>query len=125
VSAENRDDHEQEAERDRPGRDPVGTWPHPLSGARPWARARNARRGRGCLHKHQPSSGLDFAHTATRRGREGRTVARGYAALTHAILAIAAALDSLTDVLDFSPPGMSLGCSWHRRDDDSAVGGRW
>jgi hypothetical protein len=39
------------------------------------------------------------------------------------VLARTAAFDPLADILDFSPPGMSLGCSWHRRDANSAIGG--
>jgi hypothetical protein len=115
--------HKREAEYHGPSGDPVGPGTYSLSGT--WARTPAClARGRSSrVDEHQPSAGPDFPHSATHGGRGSPAIAHGYAALDrNAILTSATALDPLTYILDFSPPNIGLGCSWHRRDANSAPG---
>jgi hypothetical protein len=123
VGAEEGSRDEQEAERDRPGRDPVGPRPDALRSARARTPACIAWGRRGGLDEHQAPSRTNFAHAAARGGSRRCAVTRRDAALRRHPFTGATALDPQADILDFSPPSMSLGCSWHRRDANSAIGG--
>lgn len=129
VCADDRDQHEQESERHRPCGDPVGARTDTVRCTGPSSRAptRDVLGRCGRLDEHEPATGSDFSHPTN--GWNGRHMEVGglptrCAPLGQASLTGPSALDPLAHVLDFSPPCVSLGCSWHRRDANSAIGGQ-
>jgi hypothetical protein len=100
--------HQKEAESDGPGGEPVGVCADSVRHAGAWTSTRIALAGCGRLDKHQAPPRTDLPNsTSYRRSIRLPDLPAG------PILAIAATLDPLAHILDISPPGAGLGCSWH------------
>jgi hypothetical protein len=110
VGAQDRHEHEREAEHDRPGGDPVRARTNSLGSPQSRTMARVTSRRHGSLDEHQPLSGADLAYSAMDGVKRTHPIAAAGAALIDT-----PALDPLVHVLEIGPPGTGFGSSWHRR----------